>query len=204
VLQPAPHPSASSHSLSRVYVAVLLAVCALLLGSCANTLQDQPIGPAPLESVLAGSRFPVYWVGLRFHDMQITSVTTDPSEAVTIRYGDCLIGGQYTCVTPLTVVSSPDNSFIPGGSASRPASPLRGVDVSAAQGGATLAIPTGGIVVSVYASSPSLARAAASMMVPLNEVGLPRAPLPTALPDTGFDRAPLPSQVPPGVSVPRA
>jgi hypothetical protein len=203
VLQPDPHRSASSHGSSRVSLAALLAMCALALGSCANTLQDQPIGPTPLESVLVGSRFPVYWLGLSFRDMQITSVATDPGGAVTVRYGDCLLGGQYTCVTPLTVVSSPDNSFIPGGSASRPSPPLRGADVSAAQGGATLAIPTGGIVVSVYASSPSLARAAASMMVPLNKVGLPQAPLPTALPDTGFDRVPLPSEVPPGVSVRR-
>jgi hypothetical protein len=149
------------------------------------------------------SHFPVYWLGLKFRGMQITNVSIDPSEAVTIRYGDCVIGGQYTCVTPVSIVSSPDNSFIPGADPTTRTLGLRGASASLAQGGATLSIPTGAVVVSVYASSPSLARRAATRMAPLNEVGLPQAPLPAALPDTGFDRIPLPGQVPAGVSVPR-
>ena len=72
-----------------------------------DTLQDQPIGPQPLRVVIVKSRFPVYWLGLEFQGMQITSVTIDPSEAVTIRYGDCVLGGQYTCVTPVSIVSFP-------------------------------------------------------------------------------------------------
>jgi hypothetical protein len=153
--------------------------------------------------VIVKSRFPVYWAGLEFAGMQITSVAIDPSEAVTIRYGDCLVGGQYTCVTPISIVSSPDNSFIPGASAATGAPSIRGVQVSATSGGATLAIPTGGVVVSVYAKSPSLARKVATIMAPLNKVGLPQAPLPAAGPDTGFDRQPLASELPPGVAVVR-
>lgn len=180
-----------------------LVLCALALGACGgNTLQDQPIGAAPLETVMIKSRFPVYWLGLRFGGLRITNVSIDPGEAVTIHYGDCVLGGQYTCVTPVSIVSSPDNSFIPGAGASTRKLTLRGATASLAQGGATLAIPTGRVVVSVYARSPSLARRAASTLAPLNEVGLPQAPLPAALPDTGFDRIPLPGQVPPGASVP--
>jgi|HubBroStandDraft_3_1064219.scaffolds.fasta_scaffold16827_3 hypothetical protein len=180
------------------------AACAIALGACgANTLQDQPIGAASLETVMVRSHFPVYWLGLEFHDMGITSVSIDPGEAVTIRYGDCLLGGQYTCVTPVSIVSSPDNSFIPGATATTPRLPLRGVTANLAQKGATLAIPTGPVVVSVYAHDPTLARTAASTMAPINEVGLPQAPLPAALPDTGFDRVPLPGQVPPGASLPK-
>ena len=175
----------------------------LALASCGNTLQDQPIGPQPLESVLVKSRFPVYWLGLSFHGMQITSVAIDPSEAVTIRYGDCVLGGQYTCVTPVSIVTSPDNSFVPGGAAVRPTVSLRGVSASSAQGGSTLAIPTGNVVVSVFGLHPTLAREAAETMAPLNTTGLPLAPLPAALPDSGFDRTPLSIQVPAGVSVPR-
>ncbi len=181
-----------------------LALCALALGSCgANTLQDQTIGPAPLETVLVSSRFPVYWLGLEYRGMQITSVAIDPSGAVTIRYGDCVLGGQYTCVTPLSIVSSPDNSFVPGRTAMTRSLTLRGATASLAQRGTTLAIPTGGIVVSVYARNPSLARAAAATMVPVNRVGMPGAPLPAAAPDTGVERLPLASEVPPGVIVPR-
>jgi hypothetical protein len=180
-----------------------LVLCAATLDSCGDTLQDQPIGPAPLETVIVNSRFPVYWLGLQFRGMQITNVTIDPSGAVTIRYGDCVIGGQYTCVTPVSIVSSPDNSFIPGATAAARSMPLRGAIASLIQGGATLAIPTGGVVVSVYARNPELARAAATMMAPLNKLGLPQTLLPVAMPDTGFDRIPLSSEVPPGVSVPR-
>ncbi len=178
-------------------------LCALALGSCADTIQDQPVGPAPLETVMVKSRYPVYWLGLRFHGMQITSVTIDPAEAVTIRYGDCVLGGQYTCVTPIAIVSSPDNSFIPGSGATAGSLPIRGATASVASGGATLAIATGGIVVSVYGRNAGLARAVATAMAPVNEVGLPGAPLPAATADTGVDRVPLPSEVPAGVSVPR-
>ncbi|HTD58451.1 MAG TPA: hypothetical protein VK672_06105 [Solirubrobacteraceae bacterium] len=196
-----------SPTLTRVRAWVVLAaaipLCALGVSSCGDTLQDQPIGPAALETVLVKSDFPTYWLGLEYRGMRITSVTIDPAEAVTIRYGDCVLGGQYTCVTPVAVVSSPDNSFIPGAGPGTPTTAIRGARASVAQGGTTLAIPTAGVVVSVYARTPSLAREAASMMAPLNEVGLPRAPLPAALPDTGLARMPLPSQVPAGVNLPR-
>jgi hypothetical protein len=189
-----------SNRWSLVASAVL---CTLALAGCANTLQDQPIGPAPLETVIVNSHFPVYWLGLSFRGMQITSVTIDPGEAVTIRYGDCVIGGQYTCVTPISIVSSPDNSFIPARTAATRSIQLRGATASLAQDGATLAIPTGTVVVNVFGRTASLARAAAATMVPLNKVGLPGTPLSPALPDTGSQRIPLPSQVPPGVSIPR-
>jgi hypothetical protein len=190
-------------SRGRAWLGAAIALCAPALSSCGDTLQDQPIGQAPLETVLVKSDYPVYWLGLRFKDMQITNVTIDPAEAVTIRYGDCVLGGQYTCVPPIAIVSSPDNSFMPGGSAATGSLGVRGARASVATGGATLAIPTGGIVVSVYARNASLAREAAAGMAPLNKVGLPGASLPAAIADTGIERVPLPSEVPPGVSVPR-
>jgi hypothetical protein len=175
----------------------------LALASCGDTLQDQPIGPQPLESVLVKSRFPVYWLGLSFHGMQISSVAIDPSEAVTIRYGDCVLGGQYTCVTPVSIVTSPDNSFVPGANVVRPIVSLRGASASSAQGDSTLAIPTGNVVVSVFGRHSALAREAAETMAPLNTTGLPLAPLPAALPNSDVNRTPLSIQVPAGVSVPR-
>jgi hypothetical protein len=178
-------------------------LCLVVLSSCANTLQDKPIGQAPLETVIVKSRYPVYWLGLHFRGMQITSVTVDPGGASTIRYGDCIVGGQYTCVAPITIVSSPDNSFIPGSLAAGRALAIRGVRAAVAKGGATLTLPTGGVVVSVYARSPALARASVAAMAPVNEVGLSGARLPAALANTGFDRTPLASQVPPGVSIPQ-
>ncbi|HTA15925.1 MAG TPA: hypothetical protein VK781_13800 [Solirubrobacteraceae bacterium] len=193
----------SRHGSPHPWLGALLLLCALALGSCGNTLQDQPIGPASLENVIVRSHFPVYWLGLSFHGMQITNVTIDPGGAVAIRYGDCLFGGQYTCVTPLSIVSSPDNSFVPGGLIPKRTLALRGVEARSVEGGTALSIPTGPVVVSVYGRKPSLAAAAAGTMAPVNEVGLPQAPLPAAEADTGFGDMPLASEVPPGVGIPR-
>ena len=176
--------------------------CALALSACGDTLQEQPIGASPFESVIVNSRFPVYWLGQGFQGLEATNVREDPGGAVTIDYGNCLVGGQYTCVTPLAIVTSPDNSFVPGGGEASTIA-VRGIGAIAARGGATLTIATGPVVVSIYARSPSLARDAAQTMVPLNEPGRPEAPLSPAFADTGVDRVPLRSEVPPGQSVPR-
>lgn len=186
----------------RAPLLLIAGLSALALSSCGDTLQDQPIGVKSLESVIVKSRFPVYWVGREFDGMRITNVLIDPGGAVTIRYGDCLVGGQYTCVTPLSIVTSPDNSFVPGAATAAGVARIRGARAYASgRGGSTLAIPSGAIVISIHGKSGSIARLAADTMVPLNKEGVPGTPLPAAEPDTGFDRVPLPSQVPPGVDV---
>lgn len=187
----------------RRAAAILLAALGVLaVGACGDTLQDQPIAPQALESVIVKSRFPVYWLGFKFQRLRITAVTIDPGGAVTIRYGDCLVGGQYTCVTPLSVVSSPDNSFVAGATAGRAVS-VRSATAVSSQSGRTLAMTTGSVVVSVHARNPALASAAVATMAPLNKVGLPLQPLPPAVPNTGFDRVPIPSELPPGATIPR-
>jgi hypothetical protein len=65
-----------------------------------------------------------------------------------------------------------------------------------AQQGRTIEIPTGGVIVGVYAHTARLATAAVQTLVPIDEVGVPGARLPARLPDTGFGSTPLPSQVP--------
>lgn len=182
-------------------VAAALA-CALVLGSCGDTLQDQPIGADPFEDVIVNSRVPVYWVGLRFQGLPATNVREDPGGAVTVDYGDCVIGGQYTCVTPLQIVTSPDNSFIPGAPVKRSIS-VRGLPAVTTPGGSTISLATGPVVVSIYARNAALASAAARAMAPLNQPGSSGAPLPAAIADTGYGRVPLHSQVPQGQSVPR-
>ena len=174
---------------------MLAVVCSAALGACGNTLQDQPISHSTLEKLLV-IPYPVYWVGGSFRRLSITEAIQDPSGAVTIQYGDCLQGGQGTCVRPLRVVTSPDNSFVPGGSSTLRAARIRGLAAVVAQDGTTIEIPTSGVVVAISAASPRLASAAARTIVPLNAVGTPEAPLPARLPDTGFADRPLPSQTP--------
>jgi hypothetical protein len=172
-----------------------LGLCTLALGGCGNTLQDQPISHSTLEGLVLAP-YPVYWLGGSFQRMAITEASEDPGGAYTVQYGDCAEGGQNTCVAPLRVVTSPDNSFIPAGSQPHRAIRVRGVTGVAAQGDETIELPTAGVVVDIYANSPELARAAAETVVPINDVGAPAEPLPAPLPDTGFGVQPLPGQAP--------
>jgi hypothetical protein len=173
----------------------LAALCALVLSACGNTLQDQPIPHNTLEGLIVAP-FPVYWVGGAFHHLQISGATHDPSGAFSVQYGDCVQGGQSTCVPPLRIVTSPDNSFLPGGSTQVRRTRIRGAAAVVAQAGETIEIPTAGVVLSVYARNPGLAAEAAATAVPINEQGTPEARLPAALPPTTFAETPLPSQVP--------
>lgn len=176
-------------------LAVLLALCTLALSACGDTLQDRPIPNNTLETLLVAP-YPVYWLGRSFQGMAITEAGHDPGGAFSVQYGDCVEGGQSTCVPPLRVVTSPDNSFVAGGGARQRSRLVRGVSAIVAQGGNTIEIATAGVVVGVYAENPRLAAAAVQTIVPINEAGAPGAQLPARLPDTGFGSTPLPSQVP--------
>ncbi len=184
--------------------AALALLLPLGLAACGNTLQDQPIPRRALEPMVLSSHYPVYWLGGVFHNLAITEAAHDPGGAYTLHYGDCLEGGQYTCVTPLTIVTSPDNSFIPGGTAGRRTIAVRGLRATLMQQGTTIEIPTGGVVVSIYANVRALAQAAALTMVPINRAGIPGEPLPPKLPNTGFAGEPLASQKPLVVHIPGA
>jgi hypothetical protein len=171
-------------------------ICAAALGACGDTVQDQPIPHNTLESLLLAP-FPVYWLGGSFKGTAITEAVQDPSGAFRVQYGDCVQGGQSSCVPAVRVITSPDNSFIPGGTTPSEATRVRGVAAVVAQGSETVEIATGAVVVSIHAENPRLAASAAQTMVPINGIGAPGARLPGRLPDTGFAEAPLPAQTPP-------
>ncbi len=175
--------------------ALALALGALALAGCGDTLQDQPIAHNDLEELVTAP-YTVYWLGRSFDGMQITETNHDPGGAFELQYGDCVAGGQSTCVPPLRVTTSPDNSFVPGGQTAQRTALVRGVSAVLAQRGQTILIPTGGVVIGVYADSARLAAAAARTLAPINKPGSPEAPLPARLPDTGYGSTPLPSQTP--------
>lgn len=185
--------SAGAHR--RALAVALLAVCTATLADCGNTLQDQPIAHNALESLLMAP-YPVYWLGHSFQGLAITEAAHDPSGAFSVQYGDCVEGGQGTCVAPLRVVTSPDNSFLAGGSGPRRTARVRGIAAVVAQRGRTIEIPTAGVVVGIYAQSARLAGAAAETAVPINEIGAPGGPLAPRLANTGFGDTPLPAQIP--------
>jgi len=172
-----------------------LGACALALSSCGDTLQDRPIPHNSLESMIVAP-YPVYWLGRAFQGLRITEATHDPSGAFTVQYGDCITGGQYACVPPLRVVTSPDNSFIPGGSTPGSSGRLRGVRAFFARRGRVIELATGPVVVGIYAARARLAGAAGEGLVPINFPAVPGARLPPGLPDTGFALRALPSQIP--------
>jgi hypothetical protein len=173
----------------------LAAVAAVAFVGCGDTLQDQPISHSTLETLLAAPHA-VYWLGRSFDGLTIKEASHDPGGAFSIQYGDCKVGGQGTCVPPLRVVTSPDNSFLPGSSAVHSSMALRGVSGLSAQDGRTIVLPTGGVVIAIYALDRGVAAAAAQAVTPINSPGAPGDALPAPLPDTGFGRTPLPSQAP--------
>ena len=184
----------------RVPCAILAALCALAVAGCGNTLQDVPIGHNTLEGMVI-TPFPVYWLGASFRGLAISEVTHDPSGGFAIQYGNCLQGGQSTCVTPLQIVTSPNNSFVPGGSTPGRVIPVRGVYARFAAKGRTIVMPTGPVVVDIYASDARVAREAAQSAVPISEPSYPGSELPAALPATGFQEKPLPDQMPPPMRI---
>lgn len=179
-----------------------LAALSLALGACGDTIQDRPIAHNTLEGLIVAP-YPVYWLGGSFRGLPVTEATHDPGGAFTVQYGDCVVGGQNTCEPALKVVTSPDNSFLAGGEAPRRETLLRGVRAVLARQGEVIELPTGGVVVGIYANDAGLAAAAAHTAVPINEAAVPGAPLPASLPDTSFGSTPLPSQVPSPLSAVR-
>ncbi len=182
---------------ARMLAALTVMLCALSLAACGNTIQGQPIPHNELEGLVLAP-YPVYWLGGTFGGLAITEASRDPSGSFTIQYGNCLEGGQSTCVTQLKIVTSPDNSFVPGegSSGARMARTLRGVTGFFAEHGEAISIPTGPVIFDVYADTPALALAAAATAVPINYPASPLQPLSARGPDSGFGSRPLPSQVP--------
>ena len=170
-------------------------LCVLALSSCGDTLQVQPIAHQELEGLVVAP-FPVYWLGDTFRGLSVSEVSHDPGEAYAVSYGNCVQGGQGYCVPPLRIVTSPDNSFLPGGQTSQHAISLRGVRALLAQSGRTVTLATGGVVVDIYADAHALAYAAAQNLASINADVAPLEGLPAPLPDNDFEASPLPSQVP--------
>jgi hypothetical protein len=179
----------------RLAATMLIGLCALALGGCGNTLQDQAIPHNILESLIE-SPFPVYWLGGSFQGLAVREATHDPGDAFNVQYGDCLSGGEGECVPPLRVITSPDNSFLPGGSTITHPLTIRGVRAQLANGGRAIVIATGNVVLDIYAHTPQLALAAAQATVPINVAGAPEGPLPARLANSGFGEAPLSFQRP--------
>jgi hypothetical protein len=179
----------------RLAAVTACALSAALLCACGDTLQTKPIPHNNLETMVV-SPFPVYWAGGSFRGLAITDATHDASGAFSVQYGNCLQGGQGVCVSPLRVVTSPDNSFLPGASAAGRTTQVRGVRALLARGGRTIVLATGSVVVDIYATTAGLADAAAQAIVPINAPGTPQGGLPAPLPDSGFGAKPLPSQTP--------
>lgn len=179
---------------AAVTLLALLAGGAALAG-CGDTIQANAIPHNQLEQLVL-AQFPVYWAGGSFRGLEISEVSADPGGAFTVQYGSCLQGGQGTCTPPLRVVTNPDNSFLPGGEAPAGAAVIRGVAARTTEAGRVITIPTGGVVVGVFARDPAVARAAAQQIVAINRPEDPGGTLPARRPDTGFGSTPLPSQRP--------
>ena len=193
---PVSTPATIGKRVRMTYAAICLLACAVMITACGNTLQDQPVSSSLLEQLVTVEENPVYWLGTSFEKLPITNVLRDPSGALSVQYGDCLAGGQNSCVAPLIMVTSPDNGLHPVGFGPHTTLKVRGVQAMLTQGGETVEIATASVVVDIYARRASLARAAAQTMVAINQGGLPGAPLPAPVANTGYTSRPLEGQLP--------
>ena len=41
-------------------------LCAIAVSACGSTLEEQPVAPSTLESLIAVREYPVYWLGNTF------------------------------------------------------------------------------------------------------------------------------------------
>jgi len=98
----------------RLEAISLAALCAIALGGCGDTLQDRPVPHNLLESMIVAPA-PVYWLGASFQGLAITDAVHDPGGAFTVQYGDCLEGGQATCVPRCGDHRRRDTASCPGG-----------------------------------------------------------------------------------------
>jgi hypothetical protein len=180
-----------------ISLSAALPLCALagLLAGCGNTLQTYPIPHNLLENLVV-SPYPVYWLGGRFQGLEVTESSRDVSGAYDVEYGNCLQGGEGNCIPPLRIVTSPDNSFLPGGPGTTTTARIRGQLAQVSNSGRAIALGTGNVVVDIYADKASLALGAAKQMVTIDQPGAPGEALPAPLPDTGFASKPLPAQMP--------
>ena len=173
----------------RPLLAIVALATGLLLAGCGDTLQLEPLRDQDLTDA-AGAPFPAYWVGRVFHGMPVSFAGKQPGGSVLVTYGNCLVGGQNTCVRALSIVTSHDNSFLPGAAHTNARAIIRGRVAVVAMGGRTLEIPTGSVVVDIAASTPDLAFVAARAMTALNarlgQLGGPGSLLPPPLPPNGF------------------
>ncbi len=176
--------------------AALAVLCACVLSGCGSAAGGKALSASTLEPLVGNQEFPIFWLGGRFDGMALTEVDSDPSGAYDIQYGSCTTGGPETCTSPLTVISSPDNSFLPDAGAVTGTASIRGVRAVLASDGRVIEIATGPAVVEIRAKSAALALAAAGQMVAINELGTPGAALPAAQPNTGFAAKPLEGQLP--------
>jgi hypothetical protein len=175
---------------------VLAVLCACLLSGCGSAAEDKALSASTLEPLVGNQEFPIFWLGGRFNGMALTEVDGDPSGAYDIQYGTCTTGGPETCIAPLAVISSPDDSFLPDAGAVSGIASIRGVRAVLASDGRVIEIATGPAVVDIRANSAALALAAAGQMVAINQLGTPGAALPAARGNSGFANKPLESQLP--------
>jgi hypothetical protein len=176
--------------------ATLALICACLLAGCGSAAERKTLSASTLEPLVSNPEFPIFWLGGRFDGLALTEVDDDPSGAYDLQYGTCTTGGPETCISPLALISSPDNSFLPGAGAAAGTTTIRGARAVLTNGGKVIEMATGPAVVDIRAKSPTLARAAADRMVAINELGIPGATLPAAQPNTGYAAKPLEGQMP--------
>lgn len=165
--------------------AVTALALAVVSGGC-STSQAKPISVQALRMAQSFPYYLVYWDGPAFGGLQVTAAdgleTYLPRVGDTVIYGDCDRGKGplHTggCVLPLQVTTAVYTAHSNSTLGRQTNVILRGVPATIFDGGNTIELYSGRLVVDVYADNPARALAAAQALRPLNGPGAPDSPLP--------------------------
>jgi hypothetical protein len=161
-------------SRTRLAAAALIAAGATALVGCGThppQLSGHEINVARRFTV-----YDIYWVGRRFQGIPLVAADFrreyNPQLGLAVYYGDCArkvsLFGAGGCHLPLQITSVCYVQHHNDGLGPRRSARIRGVPAVIFNGGKSIELYTGNILVDVYADRPSRALAAAKRLFPLN------------------------------------
>ncbi len=146
-----------------------------VLAGC-NTHPPPPIPDADLRLAQSFPLYTTFWVGRTFHGIDLTAADSkrdyDATVGMRVYYGTCRkpssILSTSGCQLPLEIATVLYRPHTNEGLGARREAVIRGVPAEIFNGGSSIELYSGHLAIDIYADSPSLARAAAEALVPLN------------------------------------
>ena len=173
--------------MTRLAACLLAALLTCLLASGCATTQPAPISASELAEAQTFPYYPLYWTGPRFGAYTLAAAdgrkTYDSAIGDSVYYGNCVSGkssalGSSGCELPLQISTAIYRLGIDAGLGTHRNVLLRGVPAVIYDGGNSIGLYSGRLVINVFSDSLPEALAAVQRLRPLNAPGSAAGPLP--------------------------